>query len=181
MEKKGIFAGSFDPITRGHWFLLVEAAKLMDKLYVVIGVNTAKKNYFTPAEKKDMIQQIVDTKLAPDLAAKIEIHFLEDDLLINFASEVGAQYLVRGIRSAQDAQYEAQILQVNRKINPKVQTLFLMPPAQLSEVSSSTVKGLVGFKGWEDIVGMYVHKIVLEAFKAKRTTMAVHPSLGASV
>lgn len=167
MDKIGIVAGSFDPITSGHLWLIKEACSLMDKLYVVIGVNPAKKGFFSPEERKSLIEAVLRSKLPAPMYAKVEVVFLANELLINFASEKGAQYIVRGIRSTEDFNYEYQMMLVNRKINPQVHMVYLFTPPQLAEVSSSTVKNMVGFKGWEAVVAKYVHPDVLSAFKRK--------------
>lgn len=165
----GVVAGSLDPITFGHEWLVREACSLVDKLYVVIGINAAKAKtrYFTPDESKALVESVLKARLPAEMYKKIEVVLMVNDLLINFASEVGAKYLFRGIRNTEDFNYEYQMQLVNRKINPHVHTVFLIPPPHLTEVSSSTVKGLVGFRGWEAIVSKYVHQDVLRALKAK--------------
>lgn len=173
MNKIGIVAGSFDPITHGHVWLIKEACALMDQLYVVIGVNTAKKAYFTPEERLALVKATLEGKLPSASYNKVKVVFLENELLINYASEIGAEYIVRGIRNTEDFNYEYQMQLVNRKINQHVRMLYLFPPPQLTEVSSSTVKGLVAFKGWEAAVSRYVHPEVVAAFKEKK---AAHPT-----
>ena len=165
--KIGIVAGSFDPITDGHTWLIGQSARLMHKLYVVIGVNPAKKSMFTPAERQAIIEETLRAELAPEDFAKIRIKFLERSLLINFAIKKKAHYIFRGIRSTEDFNYEAQMLLVNRKLSPDVETMFMIPPRELTEVSSSTVKGLVGNDGWEAAVEGYVSAPVLAALRAK--------------
>lgn len=163
----GIVAGSFDPITNGHTWVIAQAATLMNKLYVVIGVNPTKKYRFSVDQRRDLIAKTLRAELTAEQFSRIELVYLENELLINFATQVGANFIVRGIRNAEDFSYESQLRLVNRKINPAIETLFLIPPVELTEVSSSTVKGLVGFTGWESIVGQYVSPVVLEAFRAE--------------
>ena len=165
--KIGIVAGSFDPITNGHTWLIGQSAHLMHKLYVVIGVNPSKKSLFTPEERKSMIEETLRMELPPEDFAKIRTRFLEHELLINFAVAKKAHYIFRGIRTTEDFNYEAQMQLVNRKLCPTVETLFMIPPRELTEVSSSTVKGLLGFKGWETAACGYVSPSVLEALKSK--------------
>ena len=164
---KGIVAGSFDPITNGHVWLIQQACTLLDKLYVVIGVNPSKKYYFSTEVRRQLVEETLAGSLTPEQYGKVEIVYLENDLLINFATQVGVQYIVRGIRDTADFAYESQLRLVNRKINPAIETLFLIPPVELTEVSSSTVKGLVGFNGWETVVAQYVSPVVMRAFGAK--------------
>lgn len=173
MQKIGVVAGSFDPITVGHLWLIREAVSLMDTLYVAIGVNASKKCFFSPDERREQVRTALSASLNAEQFDKVRVVFLENELLINFAGEVGAQYLFRGIRNPTDFTYEHQMQMVNRKINPQVHTLFMMPPSHLIEVSSSAVKGLVGFKGWETIVGRYVPPCVLQALSAKVLDSAI--------
>ncbi|MNR71357.1 Phosphopantetheine adenylyltransferase [compost metagenome] len=165
--KTGIVAGSFDPITSGHLWLIREALALVDELIVVVGVNPSKKYYFTSEERRELVDTVLRTKLdAPDYA-RVRVVFLENDLLINFAAESGATHLVRGIRNAADFDFEYQMMLVNRKINSAVHSVFVMTPPTLAEVSSSTVKGLVGLKNWEALVARYCHPAVVAAFREK--------------
>lgn len=165
--KIGIVAGSFDPVTNGHTWLIGQSAHLMHKLYVVIGVNPAKKSLFTPDERKAMLEATLRSELPHEEFAKIRIRFLEKELLINFASEKKAHYIFRGIRNTEDFNYEAQMQLVNRKLSSEVETLFMIPPRELTEVSSSTVKSLLGFKGWEEATRGYVSPSVLAALQSK--------------
>jgi pantetheine-phosphate adenylyltransferase len=165
--KIGIVAGSFDPITNGHTWLIGQSAHLMHKLYVVIGVNPSKKSLFTPEERKELVVATLSAQLPHEDFAKIRIRFLEKELLINFAMEKKAHYIFRGIRTTEDFNYEAQMQLVNRKLSPEVETLFMIPPRELTEVSSSTVKGLMGFNGWEEATRGYVSAPVLQALVAK--------------
>lgn len=159
----GLVGGSFDPITVGHTHLIAEAARMVDELHVVIGVNPAKKYLFGAEAREKMVRAVV-----ADIGIKgtpVHFHYLKDRLLIHLASDLQVTHLVRGIRSTEDFTYETQMALVNRKINPAIQTVYLVPPPELSEVSSSTVKSLVGFENWEMIVGQYVHPLVLDALK----------------
>ena len=169
MKNIGVVAGSFDPITNGHLWLIEKAAELLGedgKLYVVIGVNPSKKYHFIAEERENLIKHAL-SKLDVNLLSKIEIHQLTNDLLINFAKDVNASYIFRGIRNTEDFNYESQIQQVNRAICPDIETVFFIPPSALSAISSSTVKGLVGFNGWEHIVLQYVHPKIVDALKTR--------------
>lgn len=161
----GIVAGSFDPVTNGHVWVVRQAVALMDRLHVVVGVNPAKKPLFSADERQELLERTLLEELGEETFSRVKIGRLENELLINYATSVGAGFIVRGIRNAEDFSYEAQLRMVNRKINPSVESVFLIPPVELSEVSSSTVKGLVGFSGWERVVGQYVSPVVLDALK----------------
>jgi pantetheine-phosphate adenylyltransferase len=161
----GVVAGSFDPATRGHGWLIEEAARLVDELHIVIGVNPAKKYLFDEAERGQFLEAML-----PDLAlcgTPVTLHYLRNDLLVQFAARHQVTHIIRGVRNAVDFSYETQMALVNRKIDPAIRTVYMVPPAELSEVASSTVKGLVGFTDWEAIVRDYVHPSVVEAFRRK--------------
>jgi pantetheine-phosphate adenylyltransferase len=159
----GIVAGSFDPITNGHVWLVKKAAALVDELHIVVGVNPSKRYYFDTKERVRQVRTVLLTELSTEKADTFVITS-HDGLLISYATRVGAQYIIRGIRDINDFTYEQQIQLVNKKIAQEVDTVYLIPPGEFTEVSSSTVKGLVGFDGWEKIVGGYVHPTIVQAF-----------------
>jgi pantetheine-phosphate adenylyltransferase len=163
MNRIGMVAGSFDPITNGHEWLIRQALEICDKVFVIVGNNPAKKYMFTGQERADMVHRVIGIEDTD----RIVVDFLHNDLLINVAKDSGCNFLIRGIRNSEDFNYEAQVQLINRKICSTIETLFLIPPRELSEVSSSTVKGLVGFNGWENIVSTYVDPIVLDTLKAR--------------
>ncbi len=167
---KGIVAGSFDPITKGHVWLIQRAAEMVGEdgfVHVVMGVNPAKKYYFAAKQREKQIRKVLADNLPSSLFRAIVIESIGNELLINHAKSIGATHIFRGIRNTEDFNYEAQIQQVNRRISSKVETVFFIPPSELTEVSSSTVKGLVGFNGWEDIVDNYIYDSIKQDFKAK--------------
>lgn len=168
MKRKtiGIIGGSFDPITKGHEYLISSAAALFDELHVIIGTNPVKRHHFSVDERKRMIDVCV-SEIRNTVACDIKIDVLENDLLINKATELNATNLVRGMRSIADFEYETQMSLVNRRINPNIGTIYIFPPPEFSEVSSSIVKGLVGFSGWENAVKQYVNPTVLDELTRK--------------
>lgn len=165
-EKVGVFAGSFDPITKGHLWIIESGANLFDRLIVVVGVNAAKKYTFTDDERVALVKGAIK-ELPAHLHDKISVAFSGDGFLINTAQELGATHLIRGVRDMMDYQMEANVNRVNLRINNKIQTVVFLTPADMSEVSSSTVKGLVGPTGWEDVLSVYVTDNVRDALRAK--------------
>lgn len=166
IPKVGVFAGSFDPITLGHLWMIKEAATLFDKLYVVVGVNGAKKYLFSDEERVSLVADAIET-LPEDLRVKVRVIFSRNELLINVAQKLQATYLVRGIRSIIDYQFEAELAKVNAGIAPSIRTITLLTPPEMSQISSSTVKSLVIGKNWEMIVEPYVTPGVLAALAKK--------------
>lgn len=168
MNKIGVIAGSFDPITNGHAWLLTEGARLVDELHIVMGVNPTKRYWFTEDERFQMLKDVVKDLDAKSPGRRTYVHVLKKDLLIHFCVNLGATHLIRGVRNAADFSYESQMASINFKIDPSVQTVYLSPPSALCDVSSSTVRGFVGCTGWEHVVKDYVHPRVLEAMTRKQ-------------
>ena len=164
MKRVGMIAGSFDPITNGHAWLIEQALTVVDELHIVVGHNPAKKYMFTPREREGMVRAVaLETKGAS--VKRIKVKFLGDKLLINAAADNGCNFLIRGIRNNEDFAYESQMLLINRKIQPGIETVFFIPPRELTEVSSSTVKSLIGFDGWHNVVSTYVNPKVMAVLK----------------
>ena len=159
--RRAVYAGSFDPPTNGHLWMIAEAQQLFDELVVAIGVNPDKKSSYTVAERIAFLQDMA--KPYPN----VRVASYEHQFLVNYAHEVGADFIVRGIRSAGDYEYERAMRHINADLQPSIQTIFLMPPREIAEISSTMVKGLVGPKGWREIVKRYVppsvyHKILAD-------------------
>ncbi|MGC8586505.1 MAG: pantetheine-phosphate adenylyltransferase [Candidatus Micrarchaeia archaeon] len=159
MEIKCVYAGSFDPPTNGHLWMIQKGASIFDKLVVAIGINPSKTYTFTLEERIDMLKYI--TK---DLRNVAVAHF-ENEFLVRYAKSIGAQFILRGIRDSSDYEYEKSMRSVNEDIEKSITTVFLMPPEKLSKISSSLVKGLVGTKDWERIVSSYVPKYIFNYLK----------------
>ena len=115
----GIYPGSFDPVTQGHLDIILRASKLVDKLIIGVLINGAKKPMFSMEERVELLQRV--TKDLPN----VEIAAF-DGLTVDFAKEKGASVLVRGLRAVTDFEYELQIAQTNHKLNPFVDTIFLI-------------------------------------------------------
>ena len=136
----GVYPGSFDPITKGHLDIIERSAKMVDKL--VIGVlNNSKKNpVFSAQERKQMIEMVV--KDIPNVSVE-----MFDGLLVDFAKLQGAEVIFRGLRAVTDFEYELQIAQLNRKLDPKLDTVFLVTSVQYAYLSSSSVRELASYQG----------------------------------
>ncbi len=150
-----VYAGSFDPVTNGHLWIMQQASLLFDTLIVAIGENKAKDYTFSLEERFNFIQ------LSTIGYQNIEIAQYKDEFLVNYAKRMGAKFIVRGIRNSSDYEYEKIMHNVNLDLCPEISTIFLIPPRNFVEVSSSLIKGLVGPVGWEAVVKKYVPEVVL--------------------
>ncbi|MFK7885019.1 MAG: pantetheine-phosphate adenylyltransferase, partial [Phycisphaerales bacterium] len=145
-----VYAGSFDPPTTGHVWMIERGARLFSRLIVAVARNPEKSYTFPLEQRLEWLEGIASA------LPNVEIASIENEFLARFASRVGAPYIVRGIRNEDDYQYERGMRYVNADLSPEVSTVFLMPPRELCEVSSSFVKGMVGPAGWEDVVRQMV-------------------------
>jgi pantetheine-phosphate adenylyltransferase len=153
--RRALYAGSFDPTTNGHMWVVEEGAKLFDELIVVVGQNPHKRGAWSIDDRVAILAECCAH------LRNVEVRRFDGRYLVRVAAEIGARYLLRGLRNAADFAYEQTIHNVNRDLAPTVETVFLVTPRELAEVSSSTVRGMVGFQGWQDIVARYVPAPVL--------------------
>lgn len=160
-EKLAVYAGTFDPITVGHLWMIKEGSRLFDKLVVAIGVNPDKRAMFSLQERLTML--VGSTYEFPNVSTET----FTNQYLVNYAQGIRAQYILRGIRNESDYTYERGMRNINGDLAPGVTTVFLAPPREIAEVSSSVVKGLIGPVGWEQIVKKYVSQPVFEKLKEK--------------
>lgn len=138
-----LYAGSFDPITYGHLDILERATHLFNKVYVTIAVNNRKKTIFTPEERREMILECISGR---DWAQKVEVDMFTG-LLVNHAEKLNVKTLVRGVRQISDFEYEFRMALMNRKLSPRLDTIFLMPREELTFVSASLVKEVAYWGG----------------------------------
>ena len=148
--KRAIYAGSFDPITLGHLWMIREGSRLFDEVVVAIGVNPDKKPAFTLLERLEMIKDAVKG------IKNVTVTHFTGQYLVNYAKSIKADYLLRGIRQESDYEYERGLRHINNNLDPDISTVFLMPPKEMSEVSSSMVKGMVGPLGWHRAIKPYL-------------------------
>ncbi len=158
-SKTAIYPGSFDPITLGHLDIIHRAAKLFDRLIVVVMVNPAKKCAFSPEERVELIK-----KCTTDLD-NITVEF-SDGLLADYAKEKQAGAIIKGLRALSDFEYEFQMALTNSKLNPDVETLFLTTKAENMYLSSSMVRQIASMGG--DVSGFVpdiIHKQIINRLK----------------
>jgi len=157
MSVTAIYPGTFDPVTNGHIDLCHRALKMFDQVVVGVADNPGKKPFFSVDERVAMIQDV--------LKAEDRITVLPfQGLLIDFAREVEALIIVRGLRAISDFEYEVQLAGMNRTLAPEIETVFLTAAEQYAFVSSSLVREIAGLKG--DVSG-FLHPNVLKKLQNK--------------
>ena len=135
MEKVGVFAGSFDPFTKGHLDVVNQARNIFDKIVIGIGVSGTKKALFSFEQRKEIIKQIFSDDDA------IEVDFFSG-LVVDFAKAHKAKALIRGLRTETDFSYELPMALTNKKLSPELETVFFPTASEYAFVSSSIVREL---------------------------------------
>lgn len=138
--RKAIYPGSFDPVTFGHLDMIERSAEIVEELIVAVLRNNAKNPLFSTEERVSMLEEM--TKNMPNV--KVQSF---DGLLIDFAKSVGATLIIRGLRAVTDFEYELQIAQTNRIIEPEIDTLFLTTSLEYAYLSSTIVKEVASYGG----------------------------------
>ena len=138
----GVYPGTFDPITLGHMDIIERGAKLVDELIIGVTTNIAKTPMFNDAERIAMVER----EVAGIGNARIRVVGF-DSLLMDFAEAQGAQVVIRGIRGVTDFEYEYQLTGMNRQLNDRVETVFLMADVALQPISSRLVKEIAIYGG----------------------------------
>jgi pantetheine-phosphate adenylyltransferase len=134
VSRRAIYPGSFDPVTNGHLDIIERACKLFDEVIVAILVNSGKQPMFSLAERVEMLNMVLNARHP---RARVETF---DGLLVDYATSRQAQAIVRGIRAISDYEYELQMTLMNRRLNPQVETVFMMSAEEYSFLRSSLVK-----------------------------------------
>lgn len=157
----GIYPGSFDPITNGHLDIIERASRLLDKLYISVLNNASKVSSFEISEKIELI------KLSTNHISNIQITSY-NGLLIDYATKINADVIIRGLRAVTDFEYEFQLALTNRKLNTKIETLFISASTDYLFLSSSVIKDIAKNNG--NIEGMVPNQIIQkinDKFKTK--------------
>ena len=154
--KKAIYAGTFDPVTYGHIDVITRATKIFEK--IVVGVSAGPKTtLFKHKERINLVRQVFMNN------KKIEVLGFSS-LLVDFAMEIGAQTIIRGMRAVSDFDYELQLTLTNRNLAPSIETIFLMPSEKNIFVSSSLVKEIAALNG---DISRLVPSVVAKALRKK--------------
>ena len=157
MSRIAIYAGSFDPITRGHEDIMMRSLEFVDRLVVAVATNVAKQPLFTLSERVDLVRATVAGE------RRIEVRPF-DGLLVSFAREIAASLLIRGLRAVSDFEYEYQMALMNRHLSPRLETVFMIPSLDTTYISASLVREVARFGG---DVSALVHPDVARALRTK--------------
>ncbi len=144
MERIAIFPGSFDPITRGHEDIINRAVPLFDKIIVSIGINREKKSFFSIEKRVVFLETVFNGN------PKIEVDTYEG-LTVDYCREVGAKFILRGLRTSADFEFERSIGQVNKKLYPEIETVFLLTHPEYTSLNSSVVRDILSHGGNVDM------------------------------
>ena len=160
----GVYPGTFDPVTRGHLHLIRRASGIVDKLIIGVANNTQKNPLFSWSERQDMVRN--DIENMPNKGCEIVVEPY-NNLLVDFAREKHASCIFRGLRAVSDFEYEFQLTGMNAKLDPELETVFLMAADKWQFVSASFVKEIASLGGAiSDFVTPGVEKAIRSKFKA---------------
>lgn len=141
MSKRiAIFPGSFDPITKGHENILHRALPLFDEIIVAIGKNSSKQNFFSLEQREAWIKQV----FAKEPKVRVETY---TGLTIEFCKKMNAQFILRGLRTSADFEFEKAIAQNNKVMAPGIETIFILPVPELSAINSTIVRDIIRNNG----------------------------------
>jgi len=140
MNKIAVFPGSFDPFTVGHESIILRAIDLFDKIIIGIGSNISKSTFFSTEQRMEMIRDLFAGN------PKVEVMYY-NDLTTDFCKRVGAKYMLRGLRTSSDFEYEKVIAQVNQVMLPEVESLFMLTMPEHAAINSSVVREVMRYGG----------------------------------
>ncbi len=160
MERIAIFPGSFDPFHIGHESVVRRAVPLFDKIYIMIGYNANKKSFFSVEKRIKWINQVFQNE------DKVEV-CLHEGLTVDFCKEVNARYILRGIRTSSDFEYERAIAQVNKKMHPEIESVFILTLPEHTPINATIIRDIVSHGG---DAGMFLPKgLDMSEFKVFNT------------
>ena len=157
MSLIAVYPGTFDPITNGHSDLVNRGVKIFDKVIIAVAQNPSKNTLFTVKERIEFIQEIFDAN------PQVEIYSL-DKLLVDFANDHNATVILRGLRAVSDFEYEVQLANMNRSMEPNIESVFMSPAEEYGFLSSSIIKEIAKHGG---DLSKFIDKAVLVALQKK--------------
>ncbi|QTE38650.1 pantetheine-phosphate adenylyltransferase [Mucilaginibacter sp. P25] len=138
--KTALFPGSFDPLTKAHVDIVKRSVELFDKLYIGIGVNSSKKGLLSVEQREQMIRAVFEHDE--------RIHVIAyEGLTVDFCKSIGAAYMIRGIRTVSDFEYEKAIAQMNHSLAPDIESIFIVSKPGYSSISSTIVREIIRYNG----------------------------------
>lgn len=138
--KIALFPGSFDPVTKAHVDIVKRSVGLFDKVYIGIGDNSSKKGLLTIEKREQILRAVFDTEP--------KIHIIAyDGLTVDFCRSIGAGYMIRGIRTVSDFEYEKAIAQMNHSLAPDIESIFIVSKPGYSSISSTIVREILRYNG----------------------------------
>ncbi len=155
MKKIAVFPGSFDPITVGHADVVKRALPLFDEIVIAIGTNSQKQSLYSLEQRIEWIKKVFEGE------SKVKVESYEG-LTVNFCEEKNANYLLRGIRSSADFEYEKTIAHLNNDMMPGLETILILSKPELSSISSTIVREIIRGKGK---VSKFVPKVIAKDFR----------------
>lgn len=150
MERIAIFPGSFDPFTVGHESVVKRAIPLFDKIIIMIGFNSNKRSFFPVEKREKWIKQVFENE--PKIS--VQCH---EGLTVDFCKEVNAQYILRGLRTSADFEFERAIAQVNKQMYPQIESVFLLTIPEHTPINSTIVRDII-FHGGD--ASMFLPKVL---------------------
>ena len=157
--KTAVYTGSFDPITLGHLNVIERSSRLVEKLVVGIGINVAKSGMFAPDERLELVQRVTAGM------KNVEVQTFSE-LAVKFVRSCGANCIIRGVRPLTDIPAEMTMMIANRRLDPEMETIFLMADAQFAHVSSSLIKQLTPVASDEQLA-QFVPEIIIPDLRKK--------------
>ena len=157
--KTAVYTGSFDPITLGHLDVITRSSQLVDELIVGIGINSEKKPLFEPEERIELVQRV--TASLPNIVVKTF-----SGLAVNFVKSCNAGVMIRGIRPLTDVAAEITMSMANRRLDPELETVFLMADSEYAHVSSSLIKQITRLAD-DDQLAMFIPREIIGDLRAK--------------
>jgi len=141
--KIALFPGSFDPVTKAHVDILKRSVALFDKIYIGIGINSSKKGFLSLEKRELMLRAVFETE------PKVHVIAYEG-LTVEFCKQIGASYMIRGIRTVSDFEYEKAIAQMNHALEPEIESIFIVSKPGYSSISSTIVREILRYNGNAD-------------------------------
>jgi len=161
MEKIALCPGTYDPITEGHKDIIERCSRVFDKVIVAVSKNSRKNPMYTLKKRIEFIERVFCDN------NKIEV-LAFSGLLVNIANQTGAGIIVKGLRAISDFEYEFQMAQMNKKLNPGIESMFLVSNPRYAYLSSSLVKEVASFKGCiKGLVPAEIEQDIINSFQTK--------------